>query len=416
MNLKVKIAALQYFEFLAWGSWLITIGAYCFATKQWTASQFGIIYSTTGLAAIFMPAIGGIIADRWINAEKLFGILQFGCAICMIFVPFVQTPYALFWLMLVNMCLYMPTIPLVFSISYNVMEQSGMDIIKEYPPLRVFGTLGFASGMWATSLLGLETSAMQFYISAIASVLVGIVAFTMPACPPLGKKTDSSWMSLLGLEAFKLFKSYKMATFLIFSILLGICMQLSNAYADSYIHDFSRLAEYANSPVLKFPAIIVSLGQCSEMFFVLLVPFFLRRFGIKKIMIMSLVAWVLRWLLLAYGNPGSGFILILLSMFVWGMAFDFFNLSGSLYIETQVDPAIRSSAQGLYQVMVIGIGAAVGSYASGWMIDTFFTVNGVKDWHGIMLAFAAYSLVIAILFLIFFKHKHDPKEFVNFKH
>ena len=410
MKLKVKIAALQYFEFLAWGSWLITIGAYCFETKEWTASQFGTIMSTVGLAAIIMPAIGGIIADRWLNAERLFGLLHVGCLACMIFIPEVRTPNVLFWVMLLNMCFYMPTIPLVFSISYNVMEQANMDIIKEYPPLRIFGTLGFASGMWATSLLGLETSALQFYISAGASAAACIVAFMMPACPPLGK-AGGSLISRLGLDALKLFKNYNMAVFFMFSILLGVCMQLSNAYVNPYLHDFSSIEKYAASPMLKFPAIIVSLGQFSEMFFVLLVPFFLKKYGIKKIMVMSCFAWVLRWLLLAYGNPGELWFLIIFSMFIWGMAFDFFNLSGSLYIEKKVDPAIRSSAQGLYQVMVIGIGAALGSYISGWMIDTFFTsVDGVKDWRGVMLAFAAYSLIIGILFVILFRDKHEPGE------
>ena len=416
MGLKSKIALMQFLEFIAWGSWLITIGAYCFNTKQWSAGQFGAIYSTTGIAALFMPAIGGIIADRWINAEKLFGFLHFGCAACMICVPLINDPGVLFWVMLINMCFYMPTIPLVFSISYTVMEEAGMDIIKEYPPLRVFGTIGFAAGMWTTSLCGLEVSAMQFYISAFASIVLGFFAFSMPKCPPLGKNSGTSWSSLVGLDALKLFKSYKMALFFVFSLLLGVCMQLSNAYADSYIHDFKHMAEYANSLVIKFPAIIVSLGQMSEMCFILVVPFVLKKYGIRKVMIMSTVAWVFRWLLLAYGNPGMGFPLIILSMLVWGMAFDFFNLSGSLFIETQVDPKIRSSAQGLFQMMVVGVGAVIGSFGSGWLIDTYFTHNGLKDWHGIMWTFAIYSFVVAVAFFVLFKHKHNPKEFENFQH
>jgi MFS transporter, NHS family, xanthosine permease len=416
MGLKSKIAIMQFLEFIAWGSWLITIGAYCFNTKHWSAAQFGTIYSTTGIAALFMPAIGGIIADRWINAEKLFGYLHFGCAACMICVPFINDPSSLFWLMFVNMCFYMPTIPLTFSISYNVMEGAGMDIIKEFPPLRVFGTIGFAAGMWTTSLAGLETSAMQFYISAASSIVLAFFAFSMPKCPPLAKNTGSSWISLLGLDALKLFKSYKMALFFVFSMLLGVCMQLSNAYADSYIHDFRHIAKYADSLVIKYPAIIVSLGQISEMGFILVVPFVLRKYGMRKVMIMSTVAWVLRWILLAYGNPGMGFPLILMSMLVWGMAFDFFNLSGSLFIETQVDPSIRSSAQGLFQMMVVGVGAVIGSIGSGWLIDTFFTHNGLKDWHGIMWVFAIYSFVVAVAFFFLFKHEHKPEDFTNFKH
>lgn len=416
MPLKPRIALLQFLQFFAWGSWLITIGIYCLSTKQWSASQFGAVYSTTGIAALIMPTIAGIVADRWFNAERLYGSLHFVCAACMCFVPFIDDPVTLFWVMLVNMCFYMPTISLVFSISYTVMEEAGMDIIKEYPPLRVFGTMGFAAGMWITSLSGLEASAGQFYLSAAASAVLGAFAFTMPKCPPLGRGSGGSWSSALGLDAFRLFKSYKMALFFLFSLLLGVCMQLSNAYASSYLHDFGRLPEYAESLAIRYPAIIVSIGQMSEMCFILVIPFVLRRFGIRKVMMMSMLAWVLRWLLLACGNPAEGFPLILASMIVWGVAFDFFNISGSLFVETQADPAIRASAQGLFQFMVVGAGAIIGSYASGWLIDSFFTHSGVKDWRGIMFAFAAYSGVIALLFLVLFRHPHDPKEFTDFHH
>ena len=416
MLLKPRIALLQFLQFFAWGSWLITIGIYCLSTRKWSASQFGAIYSTTGIAALFMPAIAGIIADRWINAERLYGALHFACAACMCCVPFIGDPATLFWVMLLDMCLYMPTISLVFSISYTVMEDAGMDIIREYPPLRVFGTMGFAAGMWVVSLTGLDVSAGQFYLSAASSSVLGVFALTMPKCPPLGRGAGNSWASALGLDALRLFKSYKMALFFLFSLLLGVCMQLSNAYASSYIHDFGRIPEYAGSIAIRYPAIIVSIGQISEMCFILAIPFVLRRFGIRKVMLLSMLAWVLRWLLLAYGNPLEGFPLMIASMIVWGVAFDFFNISGSLFVETQADPAIRASAQGLFQLMVVGAGAIIGAYASGWLIDSFFTHDGIKDWRGIMLAFAAYSGIVALLFLVLFRHPHDPKEFTGFHH
>ncbi len=414
--LKPKIALLQFLQFLAWGSWLITAGIYCFSARGWSASQFGAIYSTTGLAALFMPALAGVVADRWVNAERLYGALHFACAACMLCVPLIDDPGTLFWVMLLNMCCYMPTIPLVFSISYTLMEGAGMDIIREYPPLRVFGTLGFAAGMWTTSLTGLEASPWQFYISAGASCALGLFAFTLPACPPLGRSAGNSWARAFGLDALGLFKSRDMALFFLFSLLLGVCMQLSNAYAGAYIHDFGRMPEYSGSLAIRFPAVIVSAGQMSEMCFILAVPFVLRRFGIRKVMLMSMVAWVLRWLLLAYGDPAEGFPLILASMIIWGVAFDFFNISGSLYVETRAHPSIRSSAQGLFQLMVTGAGAVIGSYASGWLIDAFFTDAGVKDWRGILLTFAAYSGVVAALFFVLFRHRHDPGEFRDFHH
>ncbi|MBN1532840.1 MAG: MFS transporter [Spirochaetes bacterium] len=414
MALKPRIALMQFLQFLAWGSWLITAGVYCLSARGWSASQFGAIYSTTGIAALFMPTLAGIAADRWISAERLYGALHLACAAGMCCVPLVGDPSALFWLMLLNMCCYMPTISLVFSISYTVMEGAGMDIISEYPPLRVFGTAGFAAGMWTTSLAGLEASAWQFYISAAASAAVGLFAFTMPKCPPLGRRAGASWIQALGLDAFRLFGTYRMAVFFLFSMLLGVCMQLSNAYAGSYIHDFGRLPQYAGSLPIRYPAVIVSLGQMSEMCFILVILFVLRRFGIRRVMMMSMAAWVLRWLLLAYGDPAGRFPLLVLSMIVWGVAFDFFNVSGSLFVETQVDPSIRSSAQGLFQFMVIGVGAVAGSYASGWLIDARFTRGGVKDWHGILLAFAAYSAAVAVLFALLFRKPRDPGELAAF--
>lgn len=403
MKLKIKIAGMQFLEFLSWGSWLITIGTYIFSTKGWSASEFGAIFSTIGIAAIFMPAIAGAIADKFINAERLYAICHIGCACCMFFVPYVNTPTALFWLMLINNCFYIPTISLVFSISYRTMKDANMDIVKEYPPLRVFGTLGFASGMWFTSLSGLETSAMQFYISSASSILVAILALTMPKCTPLNETQGNSWATIMGIDAIKLFKNYKMAVFLIFSMLLGVCMQLSNAYAGAFIHDFSLIDEYKESIIIKFPAVVVSLGQLSEMLFILLVPFALKKWGIRKVMIISMVAWVFRWLMLAYGNPGNGIFLLIGSMFVWGMAFDFFNLAGSLFLEKETDPSIRSSAQGLFQTMVIGFGAIIGSLLSGFIIDNFFTENGIKNWQGIMNTFAVYSAIVAVLFILIFK-------------
>lgn len=403
MNLKVKIGLMQFLEFLAWGTWLVTIGAYCFNTKHWTASQFGAIFSTTGWAALFMPAVAGFIADKWINAERMYGFAHLACAVCMACVPLMQTPAELFWLMLLNMCFYMPTVSMTFSLSYAVMENAGMDILKEYPPLRAFGTIGFAAGMWSTSLLGLESSPWQFYISSACSLCLGLFAFTLPKCPPAKSNQDKSWLEVLGFDAIKLFKSANIAIFFMFSILIGVCLQLSSAYFDGYLHDFAKIPQYAASPVLKYPAIVISLGQLSEAAFVLMVPFLLKRIGIRNIMVFSIFAWVTCWLLLAYGNPSNGLALIIAAMLIRGMAFDFFNLSGSLYIEKTAPVAMRSSAQGLYQVMVIGVAAIIGSYTSGWLIDTFFTTNGVKDWHGIMLAFAGYSIFVAIAFILLFK-------------
>jgi len=285
-----------------------------------------------------------------------------------------------------------------------------MDIVKEYPPVRVFGTIGFIIALWIISLSGLETSAFQFYVASAASLLLGLYSFTLPPCPPLGKGGKHSIVSSMGFDAFALFKKGKMAVFFLFAMLLGAALQLTNAYGDTFIHDFKNIPAFTNLLAVKYPAIIMSISQISETLFILTIPFFLKKLGIKKVMLISMIAWVLRFGLLAFGNPGDLLWMIILSCIIYGMAFDFFNISGSIYVETQSDPAIRARAQGLFMMMSNGVGAFLGSRISGIMIDTFFTTPDRKfNWEGIWLSFAAYALIVAILFAIFFRQKHDPK-------
>jgi len=425
-SLKYRLIVMNFFQFFIWGSWLLTIGAYWFQTKNWTGTEFGAIFSTMGIASMFMPAIAGIIADRWINAERLYGIFHIMGGIVLFTVPLVGNPSSMFWIMLVNMIFYMPTISLSITIAYSALKNQNMNIIKEYPPVRVWGTVGFIIALWTISLSGFETSSTQFYVASIASIFLGLYAFSLPKCPPLARGHKKSFVSELGLNAFKLFKSTKMAFFFIFAMLLGASLQLTNAYGDTFLHDFAKIPEFKDLIAIKFPAIIMSISQISETLFILTIPFFLRRFGIKKVMLFSMVAWVLRFGLFAYGNPAEGLWMIILSCIIYGMAFDFFNISGSLFVETQSEPGIRASAQGLFMMMTNGFGAFLGSRLSGLVIDNYFTLykydNVVHkivssfDWKGIWISFAAYSLVVAILFAILFKHKHDPKTLENVSH
>jgi NHS family xanthosine MFS transporter len=425
MGIKLRLTLMNFLQFFIWGSWLLTIGAYWFQTKQWSGTEFGAIFSTMGIASLFMPAIAGIIADRWINAERLYGIFHICGAIVLFLVPMVADPSTMFWIMLVNMIFYMPTIALSITVAYSSMNKEGMNIIKEYPPIRVWGTVGFIVALWTISLLHFETSSAQFYVASASSLFLGLYAFTLPKCPPLGQAQKKSFLSALGLNAFFLFKSTKMAVFFIFAMLLGASLQLTNAYGDTFLHDFAFVPAYKDLIAVKFPAIIMSISQISETLFILAIPFFLRKFGIKKVMLFSMIAWVLRFGLFAYGDPAEGLWMIVLSCIIYGMAFDFFNISGSLFVETQSDPSIRASSQGLFMMMTNGFGAFLGSRISGVIIDEFYTkksvdalgkITEVKEWHGIWLAFAAYSLVVAILFAIFFRHKHDPKAVENFHH
>ncbi|MBI5217927.1 MAG: nucleoside permease [Bacteroidia bacterium] len=409
MNIKFRLILMNFFQFFVWGSWLLTIGAYWFQTKQWTGTEFGAIFSTMGISSLFMPAIAGIIADRWINAEKLYGSFHILAAIVLFLIPSVNNPSVMFWVMLINMIFYMPTIALSITVSYSAMKNANMDIVKEYPPIRVWGTIGFITALWIISLTHLETSAAQFYVASFSSLLLGLYSFTLPKCPPLGKGHKNSMVDALGLNAFKLFKNLKMALFFIFAMLLGASLQLTNAYGDTFLHDFAAIPAFKDLLAVKYPAIIMSISQISETLFILTIPFFLRKFGIKKVMLLSMIAWILRFGLFGYGNPADGLWMIILSCIIYGMAFDFFNISGSLFVETQSDPSMRASAQGLFMMMTNGFGAFLGSRLSGIIIDKYFLLEGGKfDWKGIWLAFAAYSLAVAVLFAILFKHKHDP--------
>jgi len=414
MRIKLQLILMNFLQFFVWGSWLITIGVYCSKSKGWTFEEFGAIFSTIGISSLFMPAIAGMIADKWLNAEKLYGILHLLGGITLFLIPQVSSPSVMFWILLVNMIFYMPTIALSITIAYSSLKNKGANLTKEFPPIRVWGTIGFVIALWTIDILGFKASSNQFYVASLASFILGLYSFTLPKCPPLAKKMEKSFINVLGLNSFLLFKQPKMVVFFVFSMLLGAALQLTNAYGDTFLSHFEKITEFKDLFIMKHTTIIMSISQISETIFIIFIPFFLRKFGIKKVMLISMLAWVLRFGLLAYGDPGSGLWMIVLSCIIYGMAFDFFNVSGSLFVETQADPKIRASVQGLFMMMVNGFGAILGSLLSGRIIDKYFiSKDGVTDWNGIWLTFAIYSLVVAILFAFLFKHKHDPNLEVN---
>ena len=413
MSIKFRLVVMNFLQFFVWGSWLITIGAYWFQNRHWGGAQFGAIFSTMGIASLFMPSLMGVVADKVVNAEKLYGVLHLCGAAVLLMLPSIDSPGLFFWAMLLNMCCYMPTISLSIAVAYNALKRSGEDVVITYPPIRVWGTIGFIAALWTVSLLHLETTAGQFHVAAGAAALLGFYAFTLPPCPPKLRspralnRPRAALLESLGLTSFALFKNRTMAIFFLFAMLLGASLQLTNAYGDTFLHDFAARPEYAGLLAVKYPAIIMSISQVSETLFILAIPFFLKRFGIKTVMLISMVAWALRFGLFAYGNPGPGLWMIVLSCIVYGMAFDFFNISGSLFVESQSDPAIRASAQGLFMMMTNGVGAVLGSSISGLVIEYFFTApDGAKNWQGIWISFALYSAVVAVLFALLFKHRH----------
>ncbi|HET8838576.1 MAG TPA: nucleoside permease [Flavobacteriaceae bacterium] len=412
MSIKFRLILMNFLQLFIWGAWLITIGVYWFQNKGWSGSEFGAVFSTLGISSIIMPALTGIVADRWINLEKLYGGLHILYGISLFYLAQVQDPDTFFWIMLLAMFCYMPTISLANSISYTLLKRHKYDVVKDFPPIRVWGTIGFIAAMWLTNLSGHKADEGQFYIGAIFAIILGIYSFTLPKCPPPRSATkNSSTIEMLGLDAFKLFSNYKMALFFVFSMFLGGALQLTNMYGDTFLSDFGRIPEYTDSFVVRYSTIIMSISQISETLFILAIPFFLKRFGIKQVMLISMAAWVLRFGLFAYGDPEGGLWMIILSCVVYGMAFDFFNISGSLFVETETNPKIRSSAQGMFMMMTNGFGAVLGSLLSGWLIQNYFLdAAGNKMWQEIWISFAVYALVIMIAFAVFFRHKHVSGE------
>lgn len=418
MNIKLRLTVMNFLQFAVWGSYLTSMGTYLFNIGL--AENIGIFYAMQGIVSLFMPALIGIVADRWIQAQKLLGICHLLAATFMVATGYyalnattVEFP-TLFTLYACSVAFYMPTLGLSNSVAYSSLTKAGLDTVKHFPPIRVWGTVGFICAMWCCDLAGFQASAWQFMQSAALGVLLGLYAFTMPECPTNKGGEKKSLAEALGLNAFALFKQKKMALFFIFSILLGVSLQITNGFANPFISDFGQVAQYADTFGVQHANILISLSQVSETLCILLIPFCLRRFGIKNVMLMAMGAWVLRFGLFGLGNPGGGVWMFLLSMIVYGVAFDFFNVSGSLFVDKETDDKIRSSAQGLFIMMTNGVGATIGTLSAQQVINHFVGdttgVARMEGWSQSWLIFAAYALVVAVLFAIVFKYKHEPEK------
>jgi len=415
-RIKLKLTVLNFLEFFVFGAWLLSFGKYMFATLHFSGTQIGAVFMTLGLASLIMPGIMGIIADKWLGPNKLFAVLHILGGVLLYLLAQQSHFNGVYLYTLLYLMLYMPTIALDNTISYCILERNEMDVVKTFPPIRVWGTIGFILATWITDYFGWGINTGQFYFAAVASVILGLYTFMLPDCPPEKDAAQKTLTQALGLDAFVLFKDKKMAIFFIFSMLLGAALQITNMWGEAFLHDFGNNPLFKDSIIVKYNGFVMSLSQISETVFILTIPFFLKRFGIKKVMIMSMLAWFFRFGLFGIGSPvGLGAVAIILSMIVYGMAFDFFNISGSLFVEQETNPKIRASAQGLFMIMTNGLGAMIGAYGSGYIID-LFTQNGVRNWQNIWFVFALYALVIAILFAVLFKYKHEPEKLREIKH
>lgn len=421
MNARVKLTVLNFMEFAVWGAYLTSMGTYL--ARVGMAGQIGWFYSVQGFVSLFMPALMGIVADRWMEAQRLLSLSHLLAGIFMLaasvygyqagdavqFAP-------LFTLYTLSVAFFMPTIALSNSVAYSALDQAGLDTVKAFPPIRVFGTVGFIISMWIVDLGGMQSTPLQFGWSGLLSIVMAAYAITMPHCP-VSTGSRKSLSDALGLKAFALFRNYRMALFFIFSMFLGVCLQITNGFANPFITSFQNIDAFKDTFGVQHANILISLSQMSETLCILLIPFFLKRFGIKRVMLLAMLAWVLRYLFFAVGDPGSGVVWFVLSMIVYGVAFDFFNISGSLFVDKETSLDIRNSAQGLFMMMTNGLGASIGTLSAQMVIDRYVNSLGANAdpmavWHGwntCWYLFAGYALVVAVAFAIMFRYKHEPE-------
>lgn len=442
-----RLSLMNFLEFAIWGAYLTCLANYLGPAG---ISNISIFYAVQGIVSIFMPAIVGVIADKWIQPQRMLGICHFLAALFMggawwygFTHPQVEFK-TFFTLYTLSVAFFMPTIALSNTVAFSVLKRAGKDTVKDFPPIRVLGTVGFIAAMWFVNsfyimdgTIGFSLSnpaatveapnapdprfqytVYQLLVSSILGFILAVYSFVgLPDCPlSRGNRDKQSLASIFGLDAFKLFKRKKMAIFFIFSMLLGVSLQITNGYATPFISSFKAMSDYIDSFGANNATLLTSLSQISEACCILLIPFCLKRFGIKRVMMMAMFAWVLRFGFFGFGNPGSGVWLFILSMLVYGVAFDFFNVSGALFVSQETDDKIQASAQGLFMLMTNGLGASIGMIAAGAIVDAnchWHKVGGqnylLGDWPKTWFIFAAYALVVLVLFTIFFKYKHKPE-------
>ena len=411
--ISLKLILMSFLEFAVWGAYLTSLGRYLGQIGM--TSEIKWFFMMQGIVSIFMPTLMGIIADKKIQAQKVLSLCHGFAGLFMIGAGlYCKSAGAdiqfgpLFALYSLSVAFFMPTIAIANSVAYNALTKEGMDTVKAFPPIRVFGTVGFICSMLLTNFLVIDGKQMQdSYFQLLSSGILSLVlcayALTMPQCPVNKSTGKTSLAEAFGLKAFSLFKDRQFAIFFIFSMLLGASLQITNGYANLFLGSFAEDPSLADTFAVKNSNALISISQASETLCILLIPFFMKRFGIKVVMLMSMFAWVFRFGFFGLGTPDfPGVLLFVLSCIVYGIAFDFFNISGSLYVEQKTDTSIRSSAQGIFMLMTNGLGATIGTFAAGLVVDA--TVGKGMPWSTTWYIFAAYALVVGIAFMFLFKN------------
>ena len=421
-SIKLRLIVMNIIQWAVWGSYLTSMGSYLASVGL--ATRIGIFYSMQGIVSIFMPTLMGIVADKFIPAQKLLGLCHgiagaamAGAGLYGMSAGSEVSFGILFGLYAVSVAFYMPTIALSNSVAFGILERNGYDTVKDFPPIRVFGTIGFICAMlfvnFMTNGAGVQYqhSYNQFIVSGICGLAMFLYCFTLPECPcNKNAGAEQTLAERFGLNAFALFKDRQMAIFFIFSMLLGVALQITNGFANPFISHFQEVPEFADTWGARNANALISISQISETLGILLIPVAMKIFGIKRVMLIAMFAWVLRFGLFGAGNPGSGVWMLILSMIVYGVAFDFFNISGSLYVNQRTTGQIQNSAQGLFMLMTNGIGATIGTLSAQAVVNHFVYNAAEPNWSAAWYVFAAYALVVAILFMILFKEPKDSNE------
>lgn len=415
--MRNRLIVMNFLQFAVWGAYLTSMGRYLGGAGL--GDVIGWFYAMQGIVSLFMPAVMGIVADRWVPAQRLLGychllsgLLMIAAGVYGLASGITGVEFApLFALYSLSVAFYMPTLGLANSVAYTALDRVHLDSVKAFPPIRTFGTIGFICSMWVVDLTGFQDTAMQFVVSGLLGLLLFAYSFTLPPCPVTSGGRSKSLAEALGLKAFTLFKRRKIALFFIFSVLLGASLQITNGYANPFLDSFKSVPEYADTFGVQHSNILISLSQASEALCILMIPFFLKRYGIKTVMLIAMVAWVLRFGLFGLGDPGDGVWMFVLSMLVYGVAFDFFNISGSLFIDKETTTSMRSSAQGIFILMTNGVGATVGTLGAQAVVNSYIDMDSSlpqnEQWSHVWFIFAAYALVVAIAFAVLFRYKHD---------
>ncbi|MBQ8157849.1 MAG: MFS transporter [Prevotella sp.] len=430
MNLKVRLSVMNFLEFAVWGAYLTCMGNYLGVAGL--GEQIAWFYAIQGIVSIFMPTLMGIVADKYIQPQRALGLCHLLAGAAMLvcwwmgmqagFGQELENKSAFIAMYSLSVAFFMPTIALSNTVAFSILKKNGYDTVKDFPPIRVLGTVGFIATMWFVNCAFIDDSGMgftlgdnahkfqytymQFFVSGLLSLVLFAYCLTLPECRLDKKEGKVSLVESLGLNAFKLFKRRQMALFFIFSALLGMCLQVTNGFAGPFLTSFKGIPEYADTFAANNATLLTSISQISEACCILLIPFFLKRFGIKVVMLMSLFAWVFRFGFFGIGDPAMpGVIFFILSCIVYGVAFDFFNVSGGIFVDQECDPSIKASAQGLFMMMTNGLGATVGTLVAGEVVNSYCSWQGgylQGEWQTCWFIFAAFALIVGIAFALVF--------------